>query len=124
MDTRKVKHQYHLSKWMPIVQECNNSGMTVKEWCLENKVSDKQFFYWQRRVRQELCTSLQIPEKEPKQRSTIFASLPIKGNHKETSQSYAFKPDLVISIGDYRLELANQTNPEILETILKVIHHV
>lgn len=124
MDTKQIKHQYHLSKWMPIVQECRTSGMTVKAWCLENNVNEKQFFYWQRRVREELCTSVQVPEKEHKQNPTIFAQLPIQDNHKGTPQSNLFKPDLVISIGDYRLELANQTSHELLEAVLKVLHHV
>lgn len=124
MDTRKVKHKYHLSKWMPIVQECRTSGMTVKAWCLKNNVSEQQFFYWQRRVREELCTSVQVPEKENKHQPTIFAPLPVQNYHKETPQSDLFRPDLVISIGDYRLELANQTSPELLEAVLKVIHHV
>jgi transposase-like protein len=121
MDTRKIKHQYLLSKWTPIIRECRSSGKTVKAWCLENNVDEKQFFYWQRRVREELCTSVQTPEKG---QPTIFAPLPIQDYQKETPQSELFRPDLIISIGDYRLELANQTRPELLEVILKVIHHV
>jgi transposase-like protein len=121
MDTRQVKHQYLLSKWTPIVRECRTSGMTVKAWCQENNVDEKQFFYWERRVREELCTSVQTPEKE---QPSVFAQLPIHTCHKETPQSDMFRPDLVISIGDYRLELANQTSPELLEAVLKVIHHV
>lgn len=118
MNTRKVKHQYLLSKWRPIIQECRSSGMTIKAWCQENNVDEKQFFYWQRQVREELCISEQSPTK---QQPTVFAPLPIQTYHKEHGQ---FKPDLVISIGDYRLELANQTNTELLEAILKVLRHV
>lgn len=121
MDTSKVKHQYLLSKWAPIIQECRASGMTVKAWCQENDVDEGQFFYWQRRVREELCTSVQTTDNE---RTTVFAPLPIQALKKETSQSDLIRPGLVISIGDYRLELDNQTSPELLEAVLKVIHHV
>lgn len=125
MDAQKVKRQYHLSKWRPIVQECRTSSMTVKAWCKKNKVSEQQFFYWQRRLREELCTSVQIQGKEHKEHQpTIFAPITVQNHHKETLQSAPFIPDLVISIGDYRLELANQTNPELLEALLKVIRHV
>lgn len=121
MDTSKVKHQYLLSKWAPIIQECRTSGMTVKAWCQENKVDEGQFFYWQRRVREEICASVQTTEKE---QTTVFAPLPIQAYNKGTPQSDLFKPNLVISIGDYRLELGNQTSSELLEAVLKVIHHV
>ncbi len=125
MDAQEVKRQYHLSKWRPIVQKCRTSGMTVKAWCKENNVSEQQFFYWQRRLREELCTSIQIPKNEHKEHQpTIFAPIPVRNHHKETLQSASFIPDLVISIGDYRLELKNQTSPELLEALLKVIHHV
>ncbi len=90
--------------------------MTVKAWCKENNVSEQQFFYWQCRLREELCTSIQISEKEHKDRQpTIFAPNPVQNYHKETLKSALFTPDLVISIGDYRLELANQTSPELLK---------
>lgn len=45
MDTSKVKHQYFLSKWAPIIQECRTSGMTVKAWCQENDVDEGQFLF-------------------------------------------------------------------------------
>lgn len=120
MDTRKVKHQYLISKWTPIIKECHTSGMTIKAWCHENKVDQKQFFYWQRKVREEICTSIETPIKE---QPTVFVPLQIQDYDKKALQTVPFRPDLVISIGDYRLELANQINPELLETVLKVIHH-
>jgi transposase-like protein len=121
MDTKKVKLQYHLSKWMPIIHECRASGMTVKAWCLENNVSQQQFFYWQRRIREDLCTSVQTLIKEE---PTVFAPLPTQDCHKVTTKSDLFRPDLVINIGNCRLELSNQTSPELLQTVLKVIDHV
>jgi len=121
MDTRRVKHEYLLSKWTPIVQQCRTSGITVKAWCQENNIDQKQFFYWQRRIREELCTSVQTQEEE---QTKVFAPLQINGCNKETSRSALFRPDLVINIGDYRLELGNETSPELLKSVLKVIHHV
>ncbi|ODM24759.1 IS66 family insertion sequence element accessory protein TnpA [Acetivibrio mesophilus] len=125
MNAQEVKLQYHLSKWRPIVEKCRTSGMTVKAWCKENNVSEQQFFYWQRRLREEICTSIQNPEKEHKEHQpTIFAPIPIGNHHKEALLSASLIPDLVINIGDYRLEITNQTSTELLEAVLKVIRHV
>jgi transposase-like protein len=95
MNAQEVKRQYHLSKWRPIVQECRTSGMTVRAWCKENNVSEQQFFYWQHRLREELCTAIQIPKKDHK--PTIFAPISVQNHHKETLQSSPFIADLVIS---------------------------
>jgi tRNA G37 N-methylase TrmD len=95
--------------------------MTVKAWCLENKVDQKQFFYWQRKIREEICASVETP---PKEQPTVFVPLQIQDYDKKALQTVTFRPDLVISIGDYRLELGNQTSPELLDAVLKVIRHV
>lgn len=73
MDTVEVKHKYLLSKWAPIIQSCRTSGMTVKAWCQENNINEKQFFYWQRRVREEISSlSSELPATKP---NTTFVSL-------------------------------------------------
>lgn len=78
MDTSEVKHQYLLSKWTPIIRECRTSGMTVKAWCLENNVNEKQFFYWQRKVREEISSlSSEFPIAKP---STAFVPLKVSDN--------------------------------------------
>jgi putative transposase len=38
-------------KWAPIIQKCRSSGMGVRPWCRENDVSEKQFYYWERRIK-------------------------------------------------------------------------
>jgi hypothetical protein len=122
MDTRKIKHQYFLSKWSPMIQECNNSGSTIREWCLKNNVDEKQYYYWQRRVREELCTS--VVQAKEKETATVFAPLSIKEYQKGFTKPEPSRPDLVINIGEYRLEVGSNINPELLETVLKAIRHV
>ena len=33
---------------------CRSSGMTVRAWCRENGLSEKTYYYWQRRLFQTL----------------------------------------------------------------------
>jgi putative transposase len=47
----KITHEMRINRWQQIIKECNNSGMTKKEWCLQNGVHEKAFYYWQRRIR-------------------------------------------------------------------------
>lgn len=41
----KITHQVRAERWA--------SGMNRTAWCKANGISDKQFFYWQRILRQE-----------------------------------------------------------------------
>ena len=39
-----------LSEWSDRVTACRNSRMTVKAWCAQNGLSEKTYYYWQRKV--------------------------------------------------------------------------
>ncbi|EMS69213.1 IS66 family insertion sequence element accessory protein TnpA [Ruminiclostridium cellobioparum] len=118
MDAQKLTHEYRLSQWAPIIHACRNSGMTVKAWCQENSINEKQFFYWQRRVREEISSlSSELPVA---MQNTAFVPLKVSDNRTDKY----FSPVMVLSIGNSRLELSNQTSPELLASILKVLGHV
>lgn len=49
-------HQVRLAQWIEIVEACNRrpEGMTAKQWLNDNNISEKTYYYWQRRVRKEV----------------------------------------------------------------------
>jgi hypothetical protein len=36
--------------WQQLVYDCRHSGMTVRAWCAQNGVSEKSYYYRQRKV--------------------------------------------------------------------------
>lgn len=53
----KVTHKVRCEHWTNIINDCLASGMNKTAWCRSNGISDKAFFYWQRRLRQEAYIS-------------------------------------------------------------------
>ena len=47
----KTENEKNLIKWTPIIQKCRSSGIGVRPWCRENNVSEKKFYYWERRIK-------------------------------------------------------------------------
>ena len=45
--TTTVRHQ----SWTQMIQAQKASGLSIKQWCLENHISENCFFYRQRRLR-------------------------------------------------------------------------
>lgn len=39
-----------LAVWMQGIADRRNSGKGVKHWCQENSISEKIYYYWQRRI--------------------------------------------------------------------------
>ena len=40
-----------IENWKRLILEANNSGLSKTEWCRQNNISSKTFFYWQRKIR-------------------------------------------------------------------------
>lgn len=72
---KSIKENVRLKEWNEEIRECRSSGLTVIEWCRQNNVNVKNYYYHLRRVRKCLCEN-QCSEIVP-------VSLPVKKNHNE-----------------------------------------
>lgn len=115
----KITHEMRLMQWTPIVKGCRNSGMTVKAWCIKNNIHEKQFYYWQRRVRAEIYDAF---ENAGLQNQPNFVQLQIPVDPPQNTSVFA--ADMVIRIGNNVLELSNTVSEELLSKVLKVMADV
>ncbi len=53
MDTRLAKRNYSIQQWKAIIQDRNNTNLTVDEYCKQNGLSRNSYFYWLRIIREE-----------------------------------------------------------------------
>ena len=47
---QKLNADQRLSEWTQRIEERKSSGISVKNWCRENGVSEKTYYDWQRRI--------------------------------------------------------------------------
>ena len=45
--------------WAKRMAECRGSGMSVRAWCRENEISEKTYYYWQRRLYQQMVSTVE-----------------------------------------------------------------
>lgn len=66
-DVLAVRDEYRAQTWAMLLQECRASGMTNKDFCEQRGVSEKSFYYWQRKLRQQIVetTSPQLVQLDP-----------------------------------------------------------
>lgn len=93
--------------------------MTVRSWCIEKNINSRQFYYWERRLSREKSETL---KKSKSQREAKFVQLQVPANSSKIISS--FKPDIVIHIGNSKLELSNTASEELLSKVLKVMSDV
>ncbi len=47
--------------WTERIAACRSSGMSVRAWCKENGISEKTYYYWQRRIYQQMVSTTETP---------------------------------------------------------------
>lgn len=114
MSSRKATQEYRLAQWLPIIKECKASGMTVKSWCQQNNVNEKQFYYWQGKIRKIASKSLPVTTQQSQ-----FVPLSIPTT--QSTYTEVFIPTMVIRVGSASIELSEQVQPELLSSVLKVL---
>ena len=61
-----------------LIQECNASGLTKREFCQQRGISEKSFYYWLRKLRTQMVGSV-APQLVPLEKvSTVEDTLQIQ----------------------------------------------
>lgn len=50
-----VKTNMRIRAWADMIRERNESGLTTSEWCINNGINLKTYYYRQRKVREYIC---------------------------------------------------------------------
>ena len=119
MSTNSTTKEYRLSQWFPIVKTCREIGMTVKAWCEQHDINEKQFYYYQRLLMEAASESLVDTRQHSK-----LVQVPCLIPDKSSSSNSSFDPDLIIRIGEVSVELSENVRTDFLSRVLKVIADV
>lgn len=122
--------------WKRLIMEANRSGLSKSEWCRQNDINIKTFFYWQRKIRlmeaEKVLSSSELPAVCPEQKTaTAPAFVDMTQLYKETASPAdipskdltqpVFSPQLMLLAGQYRILVGDTATEQILSNVLKAI---
>ena len=96
-----VKKQVQKAEWAERIQRCSESGLTVSEWCRENGINLKTYYYHLRKLRKEICE--QIP--------VLVMTVP-EGSHS-----------VKISIGEVTAEIPEGISEQMMTTLIRAMRN-
>ena len=119
----KTTHEVRLLQWQEIIQAQLASGQNKREWCRENGISEKQFYYWQRRLRKELYASqagalVSITQDSSKS----LVEVPLFTSSANTVAN-GFTPEAVIAVGNVTVGVTANISESLLMSIGKMIRY-
>ena len=89
-----VKQEVRLQEWSAQVEAQQASGLTVQQWCMENGVNPKTYYYHLKKVREQFLNSSPaiVPLNVPQQNADIR----IEKNGVQISLPANISPDTLL----------------------------
>ena len=122
------------ARWEKLIFEANSSGMSKIEWCRMHGISENQFYYWQKRVRDKAITKIQQQVEcnalSPQNSSFIELSPPADSavaDHRLKDPDFLSSADhqtaLVLRFGAFEIQVNSPEAETTLRMVMKVLHN-
>ena len=102
----KVKKEVKLAQWAEMVRSRNESGLTVTDWCKENGINLKTYYYRLKRMRQAVCNEIEQHDIVP---------VEVNAGTEATTEK------IELSVGDVKISLPDNFNENTLSRLLGVL---
>lgn len=118
MTTQEVKKHYSFQKWASIIQECNASQLSTRQWCNQNGILEGTYYYWLKKIRLKSLEQLPALNAETKIQEVAvehatFARVPIQANQVSA--------DIMISLNGMDIGLKSTATPELIHSVLLAV---
>ncbi|WP_104373666.1 IS66 family insertion sequence element accessory protein TnpA [Desulfocucumis palustris] len=108
----RVKIHFRMEHWMPLIKECQASGMSVKSWCQQNDIKESAYYYWLKRIRREACAK-QLPAVQTENQKPVeFAKLRVETGTAGTDAA------VIIHLPSATVEVREGTSQKTLVSVI------
>jgi len=106
-----------MQEWIRQIEECQQSGLSVSEWCSNNGINIKTYYNRRKRVREEFLEGtepgvLALNHGHPG--TPVFASIPVSKMNSYTAAA-------TVQIGTYIAEINNGADLETVDGVLRAL---
>ena len=126
MNTKQKLHQIKLQEWLERFQNQASSGLTVKDWCLQNDISLHTYNYWKHKLKEEYVQS-SLPDIVPlstTQLSTVSINETIFPSYNSLESSDSLNSNTIyVTYGDIHISIGSTVCDEQILRIIKAVRY-
>ena len=124
MKVQETVRMLNLQEWSRQVNECQNSGLSVREWCKENGVGYKNYYWRRAQVREHLLESAERnktltvvapPSDRTDDKTPVFATIPLPQRINSA---------ITVHIGQHIAEVNDGADPDTVENVLRALARI
>ena len=129
MEIENAKRAAQFGEWTEMVQECRNSGQSVRAWCEENEVNIKTYYYRLKRLRLIALGNTEsnivtLPAKA--ENYPVFAEL--KFTENDLPETYAANETgvsaVTIRVGHMTINIHNEAGAAVITNVIRAANEV
>ena len=117
MEELSAKTQINIQKWLEVIHRCRDSGLSNQQWCEENGISLKSYYYWLAKIRKLAIENLphkrnagSVSTEGPE--TTVFASIPVISHCSPNTAPFIRRS------GSAVIEIATDTPDSLIQSVI------
>ena len=114
MELSKISQEVRLHEWAAVIKEARESGLSVRQWCKTNNVTEQQYYYWLKKIRKNITDQMPFEESQPENKTAFIPievtepALPVKSTSK-----------IIIIKDDIHIEVPETINEDLMMNIVR-----
>ena len=113
-----VKNQMRAENWRTLIQACRQSGQTVVNWCEQNNVNSKTYYYWLRKLRTQELDGKELPVPVPDEKPVAFKKLEVQTPVTNTQAA------VIIRLPNAIVEITEGTSQQTIQAVLLALQSI
>ena len=113
MDTKKITRDLRMRNWMQIIEQCQASGLTTKDFCAQHSIKTKQYYYWQHKIRIHFAGEHPLATTE----NPTPTWVPL-------SSATPVPDSITVRYGAFSLEITEHTSESLLQKTLQLLQKI
>lgn len=107
-----AKTQMRAENWRTLIQNCQQSGQTVVNWCEQNNINIKTYYYWLRRLRKLELEGAELPALVSEDKPVAFKKLEVQTPVARTQAA------VIIRLHNATVEISEGTSQQTIQAVL------
>ena len=116
MDVMEIRQRVSRDTWQSRIHDCRSSGLTISAWCEQHNIRESTYYYWLRKLRQELVVSKSIDSRDLANPS--FCEIDLADSHVGATEGVTA---LKLQLPGLLLEISSSANPQEIRVAYSVL---
>ena len=109
--------------WLKMITLCRSSGLTVRQWCIENGIPVSTFYYHVRALRKKACEVPEAVDATAQKQEVVQIPLWETGQHNSDPVTLPI-PSICLEMQGIRIEIHEQAGADVIRNTLLALRQL